>query len=345
MSYDLDDVKARADLSREVADRVGSGKLANGRELFTCPHPNHNDSTPSFTVYLASSSWYCYGCGRGGDVIDLVTWLDGLSVFDAITYLGDKYGGDGKAPRNNAKKTPTRKARNLVTAVADTARPLDDETAAAILSRFVEGRGWSPTVTELVSLSVVLDAFGRPRVRFPFLKDGRALLWQDRAVGATVEPKWLTPRGATLYPFGVDCLDRYDSPDLNDWPDCPIVGAPAVWIVEGPADAVTLLDLWPSMSVLGLAGVSSWSVNYAENLSGLTVVVITDNDTPGRDLRETLSRDLDDWAAVLHVHVPEELNDLGDWATSTDWETFADDLIATTVEARASYLSATGVTA
>ena len=43
MSYDLDDVKARADLSREVADRLGSGKLGNGRALFTCPHPNHNN--------------------------------------------------------------------------------------------------------------------------------------------------------------------------------------------------------------------------------------------------------------------------------------------------------------
>jgi CHC2 zinc finger len=35
-----------------------------------CPLPDHEDDTPSLWVYPESRSWYCFGCNRGGDVID-----------------------------------------------------------------------------------------------------------------------------------------------------------------------------------------------------------------------------------------------------------------------------------
>ncbi len=36
-----------------------------------CPLPNHDDKTASFFVYPGNQSWYCFGCLKGGDVIDL----------------------------------------------------------------------------------------------------------------------------------------------------------------------------------------------------------------------------------------------------------------------------------
>ena len=35
-----------------------------------CPLPDHDEKTPSFTVY-PDDHWWCYGCQRGGDVLDL----------------------------------------------------------------------------------------------------------------------------------------------------------------------------------------------------------------------------------------------------------------------------------
>lgn len=35
-----------------------------------CPLPDHDDSTASFYVYPATRSFYCFGCRRGGDVIE-----------------------------------------------------------------------------------------------------------------------------------------------------------------------------------------------------------------------------------------------------------------------------------
>lgn len=52
-----------------VGRRHRSGK---SRLVTQCFLPGHaDDKSPSFTAYLDQQSWYCFGCGRGGDVIDL----------------------------------------------------------------------------------------------------------------------------------------------------------------------------------------------------------------------------------------------------------------------------------
>lgn len=44
-----------------------------------CPLPDHGDPEPSCHVYeSAAQGWYCYGCGRGGDIYELAGALWGL---------------------------------------------------------------------------------------------------------------------------------------------------------------------------------------------------------------------------------------------------------------------------
>ena len=40
--------------------------------LYTGLCPFHSEKTPSFTVYQDTQSFYCFGCGAGGDVISFV---------------------------------------------------------------------------------------------------------------------------------------------------------------------------------------------------------------------------------------------------------------------------------
>lgn len=55
---------------------------AGGKLVGRCPLPDHEDRTPSFYCYAGEhagfydSSW-CFGCSRGGDVIDLYGLLKG----------------------------------------------------------------------------------------------------------------------------------------------------------------------------------------------------------------------------------------------------------------------------
>jgi DNA primase len=46
-------------------------KKAGMRQVGSCPISGHEDATPSFTVYAESGRWYCFGCSRGGDLLDL----------------------------------------------------------------------------------------------------------------------------------------------------------------------------------------------------------------------------------------------------------------------------------
>lgn len=54
--------------------------------------PFHAENSPSFTIYRDSQSYYCFGCGKSGDVF---TWLmerDGLSFPEALEVLADRAG-------------------------------------------------------------------------------------------------------------------------------------------------------------------------------------------------------------------------------------------------------------
>lgn len=54
--------------------------------------PFHNEKTPSFTVYPQNGSFYCFGCGVGGDVINFIRLMDRLDYIDAAKLLAEKSG-------------------------------------------------------------------------------------------------------------------------------------------------------------------------------------------------------------------------------------------------------------
>ena len=56
----------------EIARRYTELESFGGKAWFVgrCPLPDHEDKTASFYIY-PPGRWWCYGCGRGGDVVDL----------------------------------------------------------------------------------------------------------------------------------------------------------------------------------------------------------------------------------------------------------------------------------
>jgi len=64
-----------------------------GKAWFTgrCPLPDHEDKTPSFYIY-PPGRWWCYGCGRGGDVVDLEFHCgDYGELWEAMVSLAAEY--------------------------------------------------------------------------------------------------------------------------------------------------------------------------------------------------------------------------------------------------------------
>lgn len=54
--------------------------------------PFHNEKTPSFTVYPDTNSFYCFGCGAGGGVIQFLMRAENLDFIDAVKALAERAG-------------------------------------------------------------------------------------------------------------------------------------------------------------------------------------------------------------------------------------------------------------
>ena len=54
--------------------------------------PFHSEKTPSFTVYPENGSFYCFGCGAGGDAITFVRRIENLDYVEAVKYLAERAG-------------------------------------------------------------------------------------------------------------------------------------------------------------------------------------------------------------------------------------------------------------
>ena len=54
--------------------------------------PFHSEKTPSFTVYPQDNSFYCFGCGVGGDAISFIRKRENLDYPDAVEFLANRAG-------------------------------------------------------------------------------------------------------------------------------------------------------------------------------------------------------------------------------------------------------------
>jgi hypothetical protein len=77
---------------------VDTGRISGNNVFARCPL--HAEKRASFVLYLDNNSFYCFGCGAGGSVIDLACGLFGLTPYEAALKLTGDFNItiDGKSP-------------------------------------------------------------------------------------------------------------------------------------------------------------------------------------------------------------------------------------------------------
>ncbi len=94
----IEEIKFRNDISDVISSYVSLKR--RGRNLVgLCPF--HAEKTPSFNVYPQSSSFYCFGCGAGGDIITFIERIENLDYIESIKFLAQRAGIS--MPENNKK--------------------------------------------------------------------------------------------------------------------------------------------------------------------------------------------------------------------------------------------------
>ena len=83
----INEIKYRNDIENVISQY--SVLKRRGKNLVgLCPF--HSEKTPSFTVYPESGSFYCFGCGVGGDVITFTGLIENLDYIESIKLLAER---------------------------------------------------------------------------------------------------------------------------------------------------------------------------------------------------------------------------------------------------------------
>jgi DNA primase len=87
----ISELKARNDIGEIAGEYVELQR--KGKNLMgLCPF--HSERTPSFCVYPHNGSFYCFGCGAGGDVITFLRLVEHYDYIEAVKFLSQRAGMD-----------------------------------------------------------------------------------------------------------------------------------------------------------------------------------------------------------------------------------------------------------
>ena len=85
----VEEIRLRNDIVELIGTYVNL-KRAGSRLQGLCPY--HSERSPSFTVFPDSQSFYCFGCGAGGDAITFVMRSENLDYPGAVEHLAKRAG-------------------------------------------------------------------------------------------------------------------------------------------------------------------------------------------------------------------------------------------------------------
>lgn len=318
MAYDIDGIKQRTPI-RDVIAAHGVALRESGSHLVGhCPF--HEDEHPSFAVYPETRSFFCFGCRAAGDVIDFVRRAENLSFRDALERLTN---GTPPQPSNPFRREPlSLDDRMILTAATAVYHETLLQSPKAL--KYLEGRGIGMPVVRRCRLGYSDGWSLRPYLLRHRQSIKRAaemgLFWPKGARGETMAGRIVIPElrgGQTIWMLG-RVLDQERQPKYRGLSlPKPILGyervrgRPRVFVTEGAFDYLTGVA-WglPMCALLG-------TQVRADRLSFLQrarrVLIVFDNDAPGREAAASLAQTLSGRARV--VELPEGVKDLSELAT------------------------------
>jgi DNA primase len=132
-----------ADMVEVVSGRTQLRKQG-ARYLGRCPF--HEERTPSFSVNAQEKLYYCFGCGRGGDVITFVRETEQLDFAEALEWLAERFRVTLEYEEISPQLEESRRRRERLYAVLDQAasfyeRYLWETEAGAPVREYLSDRG------------------------------------------------------------------------------------------------------------------------------------------------------------------------------------------------------------
>lgn len=127
---DIQRWKQKIDISKVIAKTVEPTSQNKGCWMGICPF--HYDTNPSLAVY--NDSYYCFGCGEHGDVINWVEKRDGIGFQEAVQKLSEEFGVEPPKLSKHSSNDPRNWSSDLK--VADKSFEVQCIAGKILINRF-----------------------------------------------------------------------------------------------------------------------------------------------------------------------------------------------------------------
>ena len=147
----------RSDIVDVVSGYVRLGKKSGSNMFGLCPF--HSEKTPSFSVSPDKQIYHCFGCGKGGGVINFIMEIENLSFPEAVEFLARRAGMSIPEETDDAE---SRKRARMLALNKDAARFFFEQLSGpggAPARDYMAARQISPAVAKRFGLGFAPDAW------------------------------------------------------------------------------------------------------------------------------------------------------------------------------------------
>jgi len=288
MENDADFIKKNIDIVKVLSDEI---KIIKRGKNFIARCPFHADNNPSLVIYPDTQSWYCFGCGKGGDVLNFLMLYKKMSFKECLDYLSKKFN------LNISKKIE--KPQSPLYAFLNSCHEKLFKTAPEKSIIFLLKKKITEQAAKEFQLGYcdVEKSIFKNRIIIPIFNESNVLCgFAGRAIDDDVKPKYInSPNSATFQKNNL----LFNLNKAKDY----ILKNDSVILVEGYFDAIVLYSYTSIKNVVGLMG-TNLSQQQIELIKKYTknVYILFDSDDAGKAATVRASLLLD--KNGLNVFVP-----------------------------------------
>ncbi|WP_122500672.1 DUF927 domain-containing protein [Pseudomonas viridiflava] len=269
---------ALRNIDKVLAHWLPNGKRVDGGKEYTAPNPTRTDKRAgSLKISVSKGTWSDFATGdKGGDLIDLVRYIDGGTDVEACNKLADLLGVTAdSAPAKPApakSKAPEWIAIQPIPAEAMNKCPVKHRQHGAPSKVWIYRDDKGQPLMALYRFDLAPDEDGKPKKVFA------PLTWCKRSDGETTQWRWQgLPEPRPLLRLGELALRA----------DAPVV------LCEGEKAADAAADLMPShVATCWPNGSNSWHKADLTPLKGRDVLLWADNDDSGAACMDAVAHKL-----------------------------------------------------
>jgi len=154
----VDDLVSRTDITEVVGGYVRFTKRSGANMFGLCPF--HSEKTPSFSVSAEKQIYHCFGCGKGGGVINFIMEVENVPFLDAVEILARRAGLT--VPEDSSAEDVSGKRRRMLELNRDAARHFHEMLTmpiGAAAREYLVKRGISKEIVKKFGLGAAPDSW------------------------------------------------------------------------------------------------------------------------------------------------------------------------------------------